>query len=414
MKTCTQSSCAEANPQPDENFRKTPSGRSLRGTCRECEAAQTRARRKLPEARPTPVVPPMWKDPLPPQPEPKDPLTETLEAHRASVHKRDVSRENRALIDELEKKDRLIVELSKTQASPQIVVYAKPSWERSDSICCAVASDWHVEEPVEGDSVHGVNEFNLDVAKQRAEFFFKHVLKLADKEARDANVKTIHLSLLGDFFSGWIHEELIANSLLAPGDAMLFVKGLLCSGIDFLLRESSYAIDGDCVPGNHGRMTRQMHFGDPSGTSLESVMYAHIVDRYSGNPRVRINNSGHAMIYRTFFEKFVLRLIHGYEVKYGGGVGGVTIPLNKAIAQWDTLKPATLTAYGHFHQYLPGPRSIGNGSLIGYNLFAQAIKAGFEEAQQAFFVINARNGGTRAGVFPVWLDDKHRQARTAA
>jgi hypothetical protein len=50
-----------------------------------------------------------------------------------------------------------------------------------------------------------------------------------------------------------------------------------------------------------------------------------------------------------------------------------------------------------------------NGSLIGYNTYAQAIKAAFEEAQQQFFLIHARGGGQKSGVFPIWLDDKHQQ-----
>lgn len=339
-----------------------------------------------------------------------DPLQVTLEAHRKQMAQRDVSRENKALINELHRKDKLLAELGVGTSTPEILVYDKASWERADAVCVAIASDWHVEEPVDKASVHGRNEYNLDVAKSRARHFFQNALKLTDKEARDSIVRTLVVDLLGDFFSGWIHEELTANTLLAPGDAMLFARGLLISGIDFLLANSEYNFEFNCVPGNHGRMTKQMHFGDPSGTSLESVMYTTLADRFHDNPRVRFNNPGHAMIYRTYFEKFVVRLIHGYEVKYGGGVGGVTIPLNKAIAQWDQLQPACVTEYGHFHQFLPGPRSIGNGSLIGYNLFAQAIKAGFEEAMQALYVIHARNGGTRAGIFPIWLDGAHKLA----
>lgn len=363
-----------------------------------------------------PVEPPVAAQPTPEGMKPLmaaaaplDPLQATLEAHRKAQAARDMGRENRALIAELQRKDQLLAELGVGMRAPDVIVYEKAAWERTDSVCVATASDWHIDEPVDAASVHGVNEYNLDIAKSRSEHFFKHALKLTDKEARDSRVRTLVVDLLGDFFSGWIHEELIANTLLAPGDAMLAARGFLISGIEFLLRESEYQLEFNCVPGNHGRMTKQMHFGDPSGTSLESVMYATLADRFHDNPRVRFNNPGHAMIYRTYFEKFVVRLIHGYEVKYGGGVGGVTIPLNKAIAQWDILKRADLTVYGHFHQYLPGSRSIGNGSLIGYNLFAQAIKAAYEPAQQAFYVINARNGGERAGLFPIWLDSSHKQ-----
>lgn len=405
-----QGPCGQDLPEARFGFSKSRGKTYRRKVCKTCKEAP---------AKPLgPVEPPVAAQPTPEGMKPLmaavaplDPLTATLEAHRKAVEKRNMGHENRALIAELGRKDALITELTKGMQTPTIIVYEKAEWERCDAIVVAMASDWHIEEPVEKASVHGRNEYNLEIARSRAQHYFKNLLKLADKEARDSIVRKIVIDLIGDFFSGWIHEELIANTLLAPGDAMLFARELLITGIEFLLRESTYELDFNCVPGNHGRMTKQMHFGDPTGTSLESVMYATLADRFHGNPRVRFNNPGQAMLYVKYFENFVVRIIHGYEVKYGGGVGGVTIPLNKAIAQWDILQRADVTEYGHFHQFLPGARSIGNGSLIGYNLFAQAIKAGFEEAMQALYIIHARNGGTRAGTFPIWLDDAHKNAR---
>lgn len=371
-----------------------------RGSCKDCH----QSRQPLPRDRRTGEVK------LPPVP----PLQATLDAYHRAESQRDMTKENRALIGELKRTKKLVEELTTGLKAPQVILYKKASWERADSTCIANFSDWHCDEPVDKDAVHGVNEYNLDIAKSRAEHAFKHALKLTDKEAHDARVRTLVVNLLGDFFSNWIHEELIANTLLAPGDAMLFVRGLLVSGIEFLLRESEYELEFNCVPGNHGRMTDKMHHGDPGGTSLETVMYATIADYFRGEKRVRFHNPGHAMVYRTYFEKFVVRLIHGYEIGYSGGVGGVTIPLNKAMAQWDILKRADLTIYGHFHQYNPGPRSLGNGSLIGYNTFAQLIKAAYEEAQQSLVVVHARNGGTRAGVYPIWLDDRHQEPKKKA
>jgi hypothetical protein len=331
--------------------------------------------------------------PKPPKPE-LPPLEAALTAHRTQREQRDMRQENRALIEHAERLERELDALRRLNAgTPEILVYKKAKHERADAIACAVASDWHVEEGVEPGAVHGLNEFNLDVARSRAEHFFKNLLRLTDIMARDTKITTIHLSALGDFFSGWIHEELTANNSLAPADAALFCKGLWFSGIDFLLRESSYVIDGDMIPGNHGRMTRQMHFGNPTGTSLETVMYESIVDRYYQNPRVRLRVSRQAMVYRRFFERFNMRLIHGYEVKYGGGVGGLTIPLRKALASWNNPIRADLTVLGHFHQFFDGGDFLVNGSLIGYNLFAQAIKASYEEAKQAFFLVHGAGRG---------------------
>lgn len=396
MKTCKK--CGRALPETEFGVTSIRGKVHQRNVCRGCDNER---RRKKPAA--------IEPDPTPPS---ANPLADAYQAHEADRYKRDLSKEHKALLEENTALRAQLSEAARLNRPLEIIVYDKAKEERADAIACAVGSDWHVEEPVEAASVHNLNAYNLEIAKSRAEHFFKNLLRLTDIAARDSKVTTIWLGLLGDFFSGWIHEELIANALLAPGDAALFVKALLCSGIDFLLRESSYIIEGDCLPGNHGRMTKQMHFGNPTGTSLETVMYHHVADRYAGNPRVRLNVSSQAMVYRSFFESFSMRLIHGYEVKYGGGVGGLTIPLNKAIAQWDIAKRADLTVFGHFHQLIQGPRICGNGSMIGYNLFAQAIKASYEEAQQAFFLVSARKGGQRSLTAPIWLDTEKKPTIT--
>jgi hypothetical protein len=349
-----------------------------------------------------------------PAPEPeKTPLEVAKEERRAAKEKRDLKREHSSVLEENEHLHATIRELVQMQKPPDILVYKQPEWARMDAVACALASDWHVEETVDPDAVHGLNAYNLDIAKSRAEHFFQNLLRLTDIMAAETKITTIYLAVLGDMFSGWIHEELLASTALAPGDAARFWKGLFISGVDFLLRESSYVIEADFIPGNHGRMTRQMHFSDPTGTSLETFAYHALAGRYENNPRVQFRVSDHAMVYRHFFEKMVVRLIHGYEVKYGGGVGGITIPVNKALAQWDQGVRADLTFFGHFHQLIDGGRFVGNGSLIGYNTFAQGIKASFEEARQAFLLIHARNGGQKSVTAPVWLDDAHKASAPA-
>lgn len=409
-KKCPHCPAAEA-PKPIEEFARNPNrGDGHDGYCKKCKAKRARdlsAIRRGVTPAPVAALPVVTPAPVAALP----PLEDAYARFDARQEKRDASERERALIEENRQLHKERAEVLKMSRAPTIIVYDKAKAFRSDAVACAVASDWHVEEPVEAATVHGLNEYNLEIAKSRAEHFFRNFLKLADIMARDVKINTLYLALLGDFFSGFIHDELVANNLLAPGDAAQFVKGLLFSGIDFLLRESSYVIEGDAICGNHGRMTDKIWIGDPTGTSLEAFMYASIQDRYHGNERVQIRVASQAMIYRRFFERFNMRLIHGYEVKYGGGVGGLTIPLNKALAAWNNPIRADLTVLGHFHQFLDGGEFLVNGSLIGYNTFAQAIRARYEEARQAFFMIHARGGGVKSIVAPIWLDDAHKAPR---
>jgi hypothetical protein len=282
-------------------------------------------------------------------------------------------------------------------------VYRQRKEERTDATACALASDWHIEEPVDPGAINGLNAYDLDVARARAENFFRHTVKLANIFAREQRINTIDLQVLGDMFTGWLHEESIANTLLAPGDAATEFARIFASGIKFILDNSDFKVTVVCIPGNHGRMTKKVHYGDPTGTSLETVAYAAVASKFEDNPRVQLDVARHGMVYRRFYESFTVRHIHGYEVKYGGGVGGLTIPLAKKIAKWDTATRANLTTLGHFHQKFDGGNFLVNGSLIGYNEFAQAIGASYEPAQQLFYLIDARNGGEKTVVAPVFV-----------
>ena len=89
-----------------------------------------------------------------------------------------------------------------------------------------------------------------------------------------------------------------------------------------------------------------------------------------------------------------IRFHHGHAVKYGGGVGGIYIPVNKAIAQWNKGRRADLDVFGHFHQLRDGGNFLCNGSLVGYNAFALSIKADYEPPKQALFLIDKKRGRT--------------------
>jgi len=98
--------------------------------------------------------------------------------------------------------------------------------------------------------------------------------------------------------------------------------------------------------------------------------------------------------YHTYLTVYgrVLRFHHGHNVRYGGGVGGLTIPTNKAIAQWNTVFRADVDFFGHHHTFTLHNNFVVNGSLIGYNGYAITIKAPFEKPKQAFLLLDKDRG----------------------
>jgi len=79
-------------------------------------------------------------------------------------------------------------------------------------------------------------------------------------------------------------------------------------------------------------------------------MYHNIALYFKDDPRItfQISDGYHSFVYCYGWN---VRFHHGHHIRYGGGVGGLTIPANKAIAQWNKGVPDKLIAdmdiWGH-------------------------------------------------------------------
>lgn len=271
----------------------------------------------------------------------------------------------------------------------------------SEGVVNLIASDWHMAERV-GREIGGLNTFNLEIAHERAKRFFRGGLRLTKLLQQDIKIETMVLGLLGDFMTGQIHgaENAEVNETL-PTFEIIEAQNAIISGIEFLLNDSKLKLVIPCHVGNHARTTLTNRFGTELGHSYEYLMYLHLATYFRSEKRVQFMIPEGPHSYLQIYDQ-TIRFQHGHMVKYGGGVGGIYIPLNKAIAQWNKAKPATLDVLGHFHQLRDGGNFLVNGSLIGYNSFAQSIKADFEEPKQTLFLIDKKRG--RTCTWPILLE----------
>jgi hypothetical protein len=263
----------------------------------------------------------------------------------------------------------------------------------SEATPVLVASDWHIEEEV-GAEVGGLNRYDLEIAEARAKNFFSAGLRLLKLLNQDVKISTVVLALLGDFITNDIHgAENAEKNGLTPTNAIVTAQNWLIGGIEFLLNHTPYNFIIPCHSGNHGRTTQTTRFAAENGHSLEYLMYLHLAAYFRNEPRVQFQVAEGMHSYLDVYGK-TIRFHHGHAIKYGGGVGGIYIPTNKAIAQWSKGRRADYDVFGHFHQLIYAPNFVCNGSLIGYNAFALSIKADFEPPQQALFMIDKKRGRT--------------------
>jgi hypothetical protein len=293
----------------------------------------------------------------------------------------------KATVRDLESQLGIVEALQTSTPATAMTVEATKS---SQSIAFACASDWHVEETVESKSVNGLNAYSLDVADRRIRDFFSAVVTLTEIERHGTEIDTCVLWLGGDLMSGYIHEELQETNSLSPTETLLWLRERLAGGINLLAGTFDKVIVATSY-GNHGRTTKKPRHATGYRNSYEWLLYRMMAQESQSGVSWVVADS-----YFNYLNLYgrTIRLHHGDSLSYQGGIGGLTIPVEKAIASWNKGRVADLDVFGHWHQQQQNPKWVSNGSLIGYNAYALSIKAAYEPAQQTFFLLHRERGRT--------------------
>lgn len=302
-------------------------------------------------------------------------------------------REIEALRHELHSVRRRLSIYEALEATPP---YHIPEYRPSKghAIPVAVLSDVHLGETVSPDDVPGnKNCYDTEIAKRRVEQFFQRTVFM-NKEVAPAvaEIDTLILAFLGDLMTGHIHEELRESNSLTPIQEVVALEEILSAGIEHILSKCDYKkIIIPCCHGNHGRTTATMRSRLSAENSYEWLLYQHLAKRWAREKRLEWHIASSYHLYIKVWDT-VIRFHHGDAISYRDGIGGLTVPLRKAINQWNTIVYAHLDVLGHWHQFIDGGDFIVNGSVIGMNAFAVRNKCRFEPPQQAWFLIDAHRG----------------------
>ena len=275
--------------------------------------------------------------------------------------------------------------------------HIEPSTHKSKSDACPIImlSDWHFEERIDPDTINGLNEYNLEIATTRWNKCIQNSLKLVLKERHTSEINDVIIWLGGDFITGYIHEELEESNYLSPTQATRFAKEKIISALKFYNEYGKFKkITVICNYGNHGRTTKKPRIGTGYKNSYEWMMYNDIADYFENNPKFEFVIPNGLFAYASLYD-YNLRFWHGDTISYAGGIGGLTVPLIKAITRYDQTIKADYNFMGHYHQLFQATKNcIVNGSGVGFNAYAQKIGASNEQALQGFVLIDRTHGMT--------------------
>lgn len=341
-----------------------------------------------------------------PSPEPLDPVAQRLESKNVSR----IKAEHKSLADELANL-REILRLRDQLAQAPLPPIPRREFASGlrEATACALLSDFHVEERVRSTDTPTGNVYTLEIADLRLGRFFSGVEWLVNKEREAFKIRDLKLWFGGDLMSGHIHDENVETSALSPIATLVWLQPRLVAGVRQLLdRLGLEQIQLICSYGNHGRDTLKSRRATGAHHSYEWGMYQQLAQIFASEPRVKVlaDPSGHQ--YSRAYD-FDCHWHHGDETSYQGGVGGILIPLNKAVAAWDRVRRCHFHNFGHWHQYTDAGHITVNGSGIGFNAYAMSIKASPEVPQQAFYLIDSKRGKTAKS--PIWVSDAAEEAK---
>jgi len=256
------------------------------------------------------------------------------------------------------------------------------------AVAVAVGCDWHAFEAVKPANVNGLNEYTPEICQASVEEFFRAIVAWTEIHRAGIKIDTLVLALLGDLMTNMLHDDQKEDNAGTPQEEILFVLDLITSGLDYLLEHGGYKkIVCVCCDGNHGRDTERIRYAGRSRHSHEWLLYQFLARTYAGKVEFVIADAYH--VYQPVLG-YTLRFHHGDGIRYMGGIGGLTIPMNKAISAWNKARHADYDVFGHWHQMINPARFLSVGSVIGYNAYAVGIKADFEPPQQALFLVDSR------------------------
>ena len=318
--------------------------------------------------------------------ETKTPLQTAVETRATRKETASQKSQIDALVDHVRNLEKTIALVTNFKITP-VEIETSASVD-TESVAFAVLSDIHYELQIKPEVVLGLNEFNEKVANRRIADFFCNLVKLIKKEQVQTKIDTLCLAILGDLISnGILHDELMEMNWTQPAEAVVLVSDQIIAGIKYLVKNTNVKIDVVCHSGNHAKTTKKLHISTEYSNSFETIAYHMIAREFKDSKRVKFSIPRSYLSYYSVYN-MVIAFHHGHHVKYGGGVGGLTIPMNKSISQWRKLRGVDYFVCGHFHDLHFMPDCVVNGSVCGYDPYALSIKASFQRPCQAFFLIN--------------------------
>jgi hypothetical protein len=207
--------------------------------------------------------------------------------------------------------------------------------------------------------------------------------------------------------TGDIHEELTETNDAPTAVALLDIYEVLVWCISRLADEFGNVFL-PCVAGNHGRFTKKPRSKNRAFTNYDWLLYQFLAKHFENDKRVRFMiPDGPDARYLVYGHRYLLT--HGDQFRGGDGQIGALGPITRGNKKKQTRNSQIDQGYdtmllGHWHQWIPMLDQIVNGSLKGYDEYANTSNFGFQLPIQGLWMTHHKWGITQT--WPIYLEER--------
>lgn len=292
--------------------------------------------------------------------------------------------------------------------APKINAPRAPGKGSSPDIPILFTSDFQWGERISPAQLDGVNEFNLQVARERYELLITKTIDITRWHAGRKKASRIVYLRGGDMISGDIHEELReTNAAMSIPQVVDLVENEV-AGLQ-ALRSVFDRIDVISVPGNHGRITVKPHSKGYAETNYDTLSAWMLEREFRNDPGIKFHTpaSGDAI-----FEVcgWTFCMTHGDRIGSRGGQGFIgpaaTIArgMKKNADYWASCGvQIDYQLVGHFHTSLELEQGFANGSLPGISEYARDFRMRPGRASQWLLFVHPDHGVSSR--WPIYLSE---------
>lgn len=318
------------------------------------------------------------------------------EEHRLKKENLELRRQLREAL-ERNLRDQAILDLFDQSRTPtarqsiQIPKWVLPSRQPHKHLVMPMlnVADWHFDEIVDPAQVQYRNAYNREIAERRYRQLWENTIKVGFSYVQGFRYPGIVVTVLGDMFSGNIHDELRQTNADVLLSSLLHWVGPTVAGLRLLADHFGHVWANGWLAGNHGRMTHKPIAKNRVRDNVD-WLFAQIVKReleQAGEKRITFTIAeSHKHLFQVFNTRFVAT--HGDEARGGSGIAGLLSPLLIAAARMKKIYDFDIWMLGHWHHQAAfrGIRASGTGK--GYDEYALIQNFEYQEPMQDFFLIN--------------------------